>query len=92
MGCTSKKQRMADNPSIALDSKTHGAAHGHENALAQTHLGKGVNQFQFGADGKPTKQQMDVWQGALRKSGIGAAQARRLRKQSAVFLRSLCCC
>jgi RHS repeat-associated protein len=92
MGCTSKKARMDDNPSIALDGKTHGAAHGHENALASKHLGNGVNQFQFGADGKPSKQQMDVWQGALRKSGIGAAQSRRLRKQSGNFLNSLCCC
>jgi RHS repeat-associated protein len=92
MECTSKRSRMGDNPSIALDSTMHGAAHGNENALANAHLGNGVNQFQFGVDGKPTKQQMDVWQGALRKSGVGAAQAKRLRKNSDAFLKSLCCC
>lgn len=92
MGCTSKRSRMSDNPSIALDGKMHGAAHANENMLAIQHLGVGVNQFQFGSDGKPTRQQMDVWQGALRKSGIGGAQARRLRKQSDEFLKKLCCC
>ncbi|MFD1841662.1 RHS repeat-associated core domain-containing protein [Paracidovorax cattleyae] len=87
-GCTTKKKRLQNNPSIALDSKTHGAVHGHENALALQHLGNPVNVFDFGPDGKPFKRQMDVWQGALRKAGIPASRARRLRKASEKF----CCC
>ena len=85
--------RMRNNPSIALEKGRHDLAHANEVSLSQTHLGtNGRNQFQFGADGKPSKQQLDVWQGALRKSGVSAAQAKRLRKKSEQFLASLCCC
>jgi RHS repeat-associated protein len=91
MGCTNKGSRMADNPSIAIDRATHGRVHALENALAQEHLGVGVNQFQLSNNG-PTKQQMDVWQGALRRSGMSASQARRLRQQADSFMQSLCCC
>lgn len=97
MGCAARTKRGTpkrhpDNPSIALDLPTHDRLHVIENDLARTRLGLGANQFQFGANGFPTKQQMDVWQGALRKSGIGAAQSRRLRKRSNAFLKQLCCC
>jgi len=97
MGCgaktkTGNPKRHPDNPSIALDLLTHDDVHRHENALAQRHLGLGVNQFQFGNNGKPSKQQMDVWQGALRKSGISATDAKKLRKMSNKFLKSMCCC
>jgi RHS repeat-associated protein len=92
MGCKSGK-RMDDNPSIAIGRGQHVNVHRQETALSQQHLGtNGKNEFQFGADGKPTNRQMDVWQGALRKSGMGASQAKRLRKQSNNYLKSLCCC
>ena len=91
MGCA-KGLRMNANPSIATPRSQHVNIHRIESDLSKTYLGtNGKNEFQFGLDGKPTKQQMDVWQGALRKSGIGAAQARRLRKRSAKFLKNLCC-
>ena len=98
MGCTKKGKdgddlRMRNNPSIALENGRHDLAHANEVSLSQTHLGtNGKNQFQFGSDGKPSKQQLDVWQGALRKSGVSAAQAKRLRNKSNQFLASLCCC
>jgi RHS repeat-associated protein len=95
MGCTSKNRRMKDNPSIAVDKAHHDDIHlNHEKTLAQRHLGisNTKDTFQFGADGKPSKRQMDVWQGAARKSGLSASQARRLRKRSNAFLSKLCCC
>ena len=82
---------MKDNPSIAIDRATHGKVHGFKNKLAKKYLGVGVNEFQLSNQG-PTKRQMDVWQGALRKAGIPASQARKLRKQSDKFLSSLYCC
>ena len=92
MGC-SGGSRMDSNPSIALTRSQHVNVHRHETALSREHLGtNGKNEFEFGADGKPSKRQMDVWQGALRKSGMSAAQARRLRKQSNAFLKNMCCC
>jgi RHS repeat-associated protein len=97
MGCGARTKRGTpkrhpDNPSIALDLPTHDQVHVLENDLARTRFGLGVNQFQFGQDGLPSKQQMDVWQGAVRKSGMGASQARRLRKRSNSFLKRICCC
>ena len=98
MGCTKKGKdgddlRIRTNPSIALSNERHDVVHAHEVSLSQQHLGtNGKNQFQFGADGKPSKQQMDVWQGSLRRSGVSASQARRLRKNSERFLKSNCCC
>ena len=95
MGCASKNSRMKDNPSIALKRGQHDDIHyEHEVDLARQHLGisSPKNTFQFGADGKPTKQQMDVWQGALRKSGMSASQAKRLRGSANKFMKSLCCC
>lgn len=92
MGCAKKKTRNKDNPSIALDGTTHDQVHVHENALALKHLNVGVNQFQFGPDGYPSKQQLDVWQGAIRKGGVKAADARRLRKAAEKYLKKLCCC
>uniref|UniRef100_UPI001B7FE24F RHS repeat domain-containing protein n=1 Tax=Chitinilyticum litopenaei TaxID=1121276 RepID=UPI001B7FE24F len=96
MGCGAKTKkgnpkRHPDNPSIALDLPTHDNVHIIENDLAKQHLGVGVNEFQLD-NNRPTKRQMDVWQGALRKSGVGASQARRLRKNSEKFLKDLCCC
>ncbi|WP_409270023.1 RHS repeat domain-containing protein, partial [Pseudomonas sp. KCJK9044] len=93
MGCANKRRRNKDNPSIALTPKEHDQVHVSENALARTHLNVGVNEFQFsGQTGKPTKRQMDVWQGAIRRAGISAAQAKALRKQSARYLKKLNCC
>lgn len=98
MGCTKKGKdgddlRMRNNPSISMSNDRHDVAHANEVVLSQQHMGtNGKNQFQFGADGKPSKQQIDVWQGALRQSGMSASQARRLRKRSQGFLKSLCCC
>jgi len=93
MGCANKRRRNKANPSIAIDPTRHDAIHSNENALARTHLGLGVNEFDFDpATGKPSKRQMDVWQGAIRQSGISASQARRLRKRSSQYVNSLNCC
>lgn len=93
MGCANKRRRNKANPSIAIDPTRHDAIHSNENALARTHLGLGVNEFDFDpATGKPSKRQMDVWQGAIRQSGISASQARRLRKRSGQYVNSLNCC
>lgn len=92
MGCKNGA-RMDENPSIALSRGQHVDVHRQEAALSLEHLGtNGKNQFQFDANGKPSKQQMDVWQGALRKAGMSPSQAKRLRKQSNAFLKNLCCC
>ncbi len=92
MGCK-QGARMDNNPSIALTRGQHVNVHRQEAILSREHLGtNGKNEFEFGADGKPTKQQMDVWQGALRKAGMSAAQARRLRRGSNKFLKDMCCC
>jgi hypothetical protein len=78
---------------VALDRKTHVDAHRVEAQLSKEHLVlNGKNQFEFGMDGKPTKAQMDVWQGAIRKAGASPALAKKLRKQSDAFLKKLCCC
>jgi hypothetical protein len=95
MGCTKNGARMNENPSIAVPRDQHVEIHlEHEADLASQHLGinNTKSTFQFGSDGKPSKQQMDVWQGALRKSGMSASQAKKLRKNSNQFLKSLCCC
>ncbi|HVI39492.1 MAG TPA: RHS repeat-associated core domain-containing protein, partial [Anaerovoracaceae bacterium] len=93
MGCANKRRRNKANPSIAVDPTRHDAIHSNETALARTHLGLGVNEFDFDpATGKPSKRQMDVWQGAIRQSGISASQARRLRKRSGQYVNSLNCC
>uniref|UniRef100_UPI001F35AE28 RHS repeat domain-containing protein n=1 Tax=Pseudomonas sp. LAM2023 TaxID=2800477 RepID=UPI001F35AE28 len=92
MGC-SDGSRMDSNPSIALTRSQHVNVHRLETALSREHLGtNGKNEFEFGADGKPSKRQMDVWQGAVRKSGMSSAQAKRMRKQSNAFLKNMCCC
>ncbi|MEZ1322464.1 RHS repeat-associated core domain-containing protein, partial [Pseudomonas fluorescens] len=93
MGCANKRRRNKANPSIAVDPTRHDAIHSNETTLARTHLGLGVNEFDFDpATGKPSKRQMDVWQGAIRQSGISASQARRLRKRSGQYVNSLNCC
>uniref|UniRef100_UPI001F3F94C4 RHS repeat-associated core domain-containing protein n=1 Tax=Pseudomonas sp. LAM2023 TaxID=2800477 RepID=UPI001F3F94C4 len=93
MGCANKRRRNKDNPSIALTPKDHDQVHVNENALARKYLNVGLNEFQFSEQtGKPTKRQVDVWQGAIRKAGISAAQAKRLRKQSVQYLKKLNCC
>jgi RHS repeat-associated protein len=98
MGCTKKGKngddlRMRANPSIALSNDRHDIVHANEIALSQQYTNtNGKNTFQFGTNGKPSKQQMDVWQGALRQSGISASQAKKLRKMSNNFLKNLCCC
>jgi len=94
MGCGSrtksgKVKRHPDNPSIALTPEMHDRVHLMENQLAREHLGNGVNVFDF-SNGKPTKQQIDIWQGALRKGGMSASQARRLKKRAQKFLKTLC--
>lgn len=69
MGCANKRRRNRSNPSIAVDPNTHDAIHSNENALARMHLGLGTNDFEFDLKtGRPSKKQMDVWQGAIRKS------------------------
>ena len=91
MGLTPEGIRNKANPSIALPRSVHTSVHVNENALAALHLQTGRDEFQFGENGLPTKRQMDVWQGALRKSGIPAARARELRKRAESFL-SKCPC
>lgn len=93
MGCANKRRRNRDNSSIAVDPTTHDMIHANENALAQQHLGLDPNKFNFDPQtGGPSKRQMDVWQGALRKAGLSAAQSRRLRGSSIKYLKSLKCC
>jgi uncharacterized protein RhaS with RHS repeats len=81
-GLTTKEIRLSKNPSIALDNAHHtrvGGAHWHE-ARIRASQGLGKNQFQT-----TLKRELDITQGALRKSGVSASQARRLRKQSEKF-------
>lgn len=93
MGCANKRRRNRGNPSIAIDPNTHDAIHSNENSLARMHLGLGTNEFEFDPKtGKPSKRQMDVWQGAIRKSGVSAADAKKLRKKAKAYLGALNCC
>lgn len=41
--------------------------------------------------GSPTKRQMDIWQGALRKAGIPPSRAKQLRRNSEKYLKTLDC-
>ena len=93
MGCAKDGKRHADNPSIAVSQERHTgrnnptAIHKNESALAAEHLGlPSRNQFEFDATGMPSKRQMDVWQGAIRMSGISASRARELRRMAEQFL------
>lgn len=65
----------------------------HTSILSREHLGNnGKNEFEYGADGKPKKRQIDVWQGAFKKSGMSATQAKRLRWRLDKSLKNMCCC
>ncbi|KVV26326.1 hypothetical protein WK78_13770 [Burkholderia cepacia] len=93
MGCANKRRRNKGNPSVAVNPNNHDKIHSNENALARLHLGLGANKFDFDPSaGKPSKKQMDVWQGAIRKSGVSAADAKRLRKKENAYLKTLNCC
>ncbi|WP_374489827.1 RHS repeat-associated core domain-containing protein, partial [Zoogloea sp.] len=92
-GLANKDCRDTGNPSIALDLDHHtrspsrdtrgvGGAHYHE---MQIRLAQGLGRNEFHAD---SKRELDITQGALRKAGISASQARRLRKESSKFLES----
>ncbi|WP_425322026.1 RHS repeat-associated core domain-containing protein, partial [Burkholderia paludis] len=96
-GLTNKNCRDANNPSIALDLDRHtrgpatdtrgiGGAHYHEAKIRQTY-GLGRNEFH-----DDIKRELDITQGGLRKAGISASQARRLRKQAEAFLAKKCPC
>jgi hypothetical protein len=81
-GLTTKDVRLSNNPSIALDSAHHtkrGGAHWYESQIRASQ-GLGRNQFQT-----TLKRELDITQGALRKAGISASKARKLRKQSEKF-------
>ncbi|GAB2854585.1 hypothetical protein GCM10027277_23890 [Pseudoduganella ginsengisoli] len=91
-GLANKKCRDADNPSIALDLDHHtrgpekdsrgiGGAHYHEGRIR---LQQGLGRNEFHPD---TKRELDITQGGLRKAGIPASRARKLRKQAEEFLR-----
>ena len=91
MGLTPEGVRNKSNPSIAIPRGMHTDVHRNENALAALHLNVGRDEFQFGPHGLPSKRQMDVWQGALRTSGLPASRARELRKEAENFLTSCPC-
>ena len=91
MGLTPEGVRNKSNPSIAIPRGMHTDVHRNENALAALHLNVGRDEFQFGPNGLPSKRQMDVWQGALRTSGLPASRARELRKEAENFLTSCPC-
>ena len=92
MGCANAKKRNKKNPAIALDLDTHDDVHRIENKLARQHLGNGVNQFDFNTQGQPSKRQMDIWAGALRKAGVPASRVKRLRRDARKFLKCNTCC
>lgn len=79
MGLTPEGVRNKANPSIAISLSMHQQVHRNENRLAAEHLGLGRDEFQYDANGRPSKRQMDVWQGVLRTSGLSASRARLLR-------------
>ena len=92
-GLASKNCRDADNPSIALDLDHHtrgpqkdtrgiGGAHYHEGRI-RVQQGLGRNEFH-----PSIKRELDITQGGLRKAGVPASRARKLRKQSEQFLRN----
>ena len=92
-GLASNKFRDADNPSIALDLDHHtrgpqkdtrgiGGAHHHEARIRQSQ-GLGKNEFH-----PDSKRELDITQGGLRKAGVPASRARKLRKQAEEFLRN----
>ncbi|WP_420912159.1 RHS repeat domain-containing protein [Pseudomonas lundensis] len=91
MGLAPEGTRNKSNPSIAIPRSMHTDIHRNENVLAALHLNVGRDQFQFGPNGLPSKRQMDVWQGALRTSGIPASRARELRKRAEGFLATCPC-
>ena len=84
--------RLSGNPSIALDAIHHrlkpqvgtqGGAHYHETQIRRN-LGLRSNQFH-----PSHKRELDIVQGALRKAGIPASVARRLRKEADMFYGNL---
>ena len=92
IGLTPEGKRSTNNPSIAIPRPMHVDIHRIENRLASLHLGLGRDEFQIGANGKPSKRQMDIWQGALRQSGVPATRARALRNEAQNFLDCNCPC
>jgi len=84
-GITTKNLRMPSNPSIALDNAHHtrvGGAHWHE-AQIRTSQGLGRNQFHANL-----KRELDITQGGLRKSGVPASRARKLREEAEAFYKT----
>ena len=82
----SKANRLSGNPSIALDNAHHtqvGGAHWHE-AQLRAKQGLGRNDFH-----PSLKRELDITQGGLRKAGVKASTARKLRKQSEKFYKGL---
>ncbi|APU09449.1 hypothetical protein A5M85_03870 [Cellulophaga lytica] len=88
--------RLSGNPSIALDKyyhtkaptlvegkMTNGGAHWHERRIRASQ-GLSFNEFK-----NNLKRELDIVQGALRKAGIPASSARRLRKEAEAFYNSL---
>ena len=84
--------RLSGNPSIALDAIHHrlkpqvvtqGGAHYHETQIRRN-MGLRSNQFH-----PSHKRELDIVQGALRKVGIPASVARRLRKEADMFCGNL---
>ncbi|WJD72707.1 RHS repeat-associated core domain-containing protein [Pseudomonas asiatica] len=82
IGMTPEGKRSRNNPSIAIPRPMHIDAHRAESRLASFHLGLGRDEFQIGSNGKPSKRQMDIWQGALRASGVPASRVRVLRNNA----------
>ena len=81
-GMTSKNVRLSGNPSIALDLSHHtrkGGAHWYE---AQIREAQGLGSKQFHSN---FKRELDITQGALRKSGVPANRVRKLRKEAEKF-------
>lgn len=89
-GLASKKNRLSNNPSIALDLDHHtrgplkdsrgiGGVHYHESRIRRQ-LGLGPNEFH-----PNIKVEMDITQGALRKAGVPKSIIKKLRKDAEKF-------
>lgn len=94
MGCAKNGKRHADNPSITVTQERHTgknnltAIHKNESILAAEHLGRpSRHEFEFNESDMPSKRQIDVWQGAIRISGIPASRAKELRSMAENFLK-----
>jgi hypothetical protein len=85
-GLASKNNRLSGNPSIALDNAHHTKVNGAYWQEAQIRSNQSLGRNEFHPN---MKRELDITQGGLRKAGVSASVARRLRKESEKFLERL---